>query len=76
MAGVSSRELSGLVGLSHSALWQLESGVISDTRTSVARSIAEVLGVTLDWLLAGEGDEPEATVVQEAIVRARAKGAA
>lgn len=70
--GLSLRELSKLAGLfgTHAAL--IESGRRTNIEGKTAVALARVLGVSTDWLLTGEGDEPTAEQVRAAVERARA----
>lgn len=71
-SGLSSRELSVLAGLSHSLLGQLERGDLADMKTENASRLAAVLGVSLDFLVRGEGREPTPRQVQAAVAAAKA----
>lgn len=56
--GLSQREVAGRAGLSHAALSKLETGQRPRAEAWALLKIARVLGVSLDWLLSGEGPEP------------------
>lgn len=47
-------------------------GIVTAPRIDVVSKIAEALGVSLDWLIRGEGPEPEPEAVRAAVERARA----
>jgi transcriptional regulator with XRE-family HTH domain len=71
-AGLSCRELSTLAKLgapTHVAL------IESETRGRVAAStlvqLADVLGVSLDWLAAGKGTRPDEEMIRRSVERAR-----
>lgn len=74
--GLSGRELSMLAGASRSVTWQIESGGIKDLGTDLASRFAEALGVSLEWLVRGIGEEPRAEAVRAAVEAARARRAA
>lgn len=73
-AGLSARGLDILanLGRGHTAL--IESGERVNLETNTLRGLVSVLGISLDWLVNGEGLEPTAEQIQSAV--ARAKGAA
>ena len=54
--GWSQRALARLAGVRHATLAELETGKRTETRTDIARRLAQTLGVTLDYL-AGMYDE-------------------
>lgn len=70
MAGISARELDRLAGLSENHTSLLES-VVRDVRTETAAAIARTLGVSLDWLVLGEGKAPTERTVRAAVETAR-----
>lgn len=72
----SQRELAELAGLSPSMVWQIESGTIAAPSGTTLAQLAEVLGVSLDWLIRGEGPDPQAEDVQAAVERARLRRSA
>lgn len=65
-AGLSARELSLAIGASHGVIAQLESGIISDLRSSFVPKLAKALGTTSDHLLTGEGADPAPEQIREA----------
>lgn len=71
-AGLSANELSKLAGLSSSHVGMIGRGHVHAPRIDVVSKIAEALGVSLDWLVRGEGPEPDAAAVRAAVERARA----
>lgn len=71
LGGVSARELGLLAGMAHSAVgWIERSSGDGPTSKSLER-IVGVLGVSLDWLVLGKGNAPEARDVRAAVARAR-----
>lgn len=69
---LSARELDRLAGLHQGHVWAIETGHRPSIESDTAIALARVLGVTLDWLLTGQGDEPIADDVIASVERARA----
>lgn len=65
-AGIGARTLSLRIGATHSVIAQLESGDIQDLRSSLALPLARSLGVTVEFLLTGEGKAPTPEQVRAA----------
>lgn len=72
LSGLSARELAGIAGVAHSLVSYLEEGTRVDPRSSTVTALAATCGVSLDWLVLGEGDEPTAESVHAAVEAARA----
>jgi transcriptional regulator with XRE-family HTH domain len=70
--GLSSRRLSALAGIAQAAAGMIERGVVPTPTTETVVKIANVLGVTLDWLIAGVGPEPEPEAIRAAVAAAEA----
>ena len=64
--GMSQAELARRIGISSTALNQIESGKTPDPGVSRIVGIADILGVSMDWL-AGREDEDEDDVSQPAV---------
>lgn len=62
-AGVSHESVSLSAGLAGGHVGHIVHGRIKRPTADVLAKIAEVLGVTLDWLVCGKGDEPNAQAV-------------
>lgn len=75
-ARVSGSELSRLCGLARSHIQLLESGARSAPQTDTILALAETLGVSLDWLVRGIGEEPDPEHIRAAVDAARARAAA
>jgi transcriptional regulator with XRE-family HTH domain len=79
LSGLSARALDRLAGLASAHSSHIERGVKKSISVDTAIGLARVLGISLDWLLTGAGDEPsfrrvaDAVDQAEAIVEARAK---
>jgi len=75
LANLSARELDRLSRLrqGHTAL--IEKRASDNLETSTAQALAGVLGVSLDWLIAGDGKMPSARIVRAAVEAARAEHA-
>lgn len=71
ISGLSSRALSELAGLSHGALGQLERGELADLTTGSANRLAAALGVSIDFLVRGNGEMPTEERVRAAVESAR-----
>ena len=70
-SGLSQRSLSTLAGLSTGAVNLIESGDRESPAAATLAGIAGVLGITLDWLVSGIGDEPKAEAIRGAAARAQ-----
>jgi len=55
--GLSQRELARQAGVRQATLADLETGIRTETRTDIARRLARVLGVTVDYLVGMYGDD-------------------
>jgi transcriptional regulator with XRE-family HTH domain len=74
LAQLSASELTRLAGFSSMGYAScIESGAHGPSVRTAAR-VAEVLGLSLDWLIAGKGPEPDPDQVKEAVEAARARG--
>jgi len=69
IAGLSGRALDALAGLHPNHVAALEH--VDNCQSTTARKLADALGCTVGWLVAGEGTAPEADAVRAAIERAR-----
>ena len=68
---LSGRELARLAGISESHPWLIESGQRPHVASHLLAAMARVLGVSLDWLINGEGETPTPEDVQAAVEEAR-----
>jgi hypothetical protein len=75
---LSQRELAELAGRSDGLVGHVERGTTKGVGSETARRYAEVLGITLDWLLTGTGpphreseEELDAEIVNAAVLRAK-----
>jgi transcriptional regulator with XRE-family HTH domain len=73
LAGLTSRELSTLIGASPVTVGNLEQGVSRNPNADTVIALARTLGVSLDWLLIGRGRSPSRERVQAATHRAMGK---
>lgn len=69
---LAARELDRLADTTEGHTSLIESGVVQNITLDTAGKLAGVLGVTLDWLLAGRGTAPSAASVQMSVDAARA----
>jgi transcriptional regulator with XRE-family HTH domain len=82
LAGLSARALSELardagVGTGSDAhVGMIERGTVKYPRPETLARLAAVLGVSLDWLITGNGDEPTAEQVRAAVDAARGNSTA
>lgn len=70
---LSARELSGLAGVAAGHVALLESGEREHPRSDTLVALARVLGVSLDWLVSGNGETPTVESVRAAVDAARAE---
>lgn len=56
---MSTRALDAAAGLTPGHVWQIEAGRKPRIEAETAARLAEVLGVTIDWLIRGVGDGPQ-----------------
>lgn len=68
---MSARELDRLSEITEGHTSLIESGVVRDVGTQTLSKIAKVLGVSLDWLVTGQGKVPTARQVSAAVNAAR-----
>ena len=66
--GMSQTELAKRVGISKTAMNQIEMGETTDPRISRIRAIADILGVSMDYLAGREDEEDEAPRRRAAVV--------
>lgn len=71
-AGLSARALDRLAGLGEGHVSMIESGRRPRIEAGTAEALARVLGLSLDWLLAGSGKAPRPKAIREAVAAARA----
>ena len=64
LSGLSARELSKVAGLSASYVSLVEAER-SKLGAETASKLARALGVTMEWLIDGTGEEPDAIVVTD-----------
>lgn len=70
---LSARELASLAGIAGSHVSLIESGDKENPSPKTLQAICVVLGVSMDWLYAGVGEEPSSETVNEAVASARAR---
>lgn len=70
-ANLSARELDGLAGLGAGHVSMIEGGRRTNITADTAFALSRVLGCSVGFLLAGEGDAPDAESVRAAVDRAR-----
>lgn len=68
---LSQRALDALADLHPGHVWQIEQGERDNTTAKTAVGIARVFGVSLDWLIAGAGPDPDVSTVIAAASAAR-----
>lgn len=72
IGGLSARRLSDLANVAEASAAQIERGFTQSPRTETIAKLAQVLGASLDWLIAGAGDPPDAEAIAVAIAKAEA----
>lgn len=70
-AGLSARGLDDLAGLTAGYTRLIEAGKRGNIGSRTADAIARVLGVSLDWLIRGDGQEPTDLEMARALDTAR-----
>jgi transcriptional regulator with XRE-family HTH domain len=70
MAELSASELDRRAGLTRGHTSLIEAGAKGDLASSTAAKLASALGLTLDWLICGEGTVPSPEVVRAAVAQA------
>lgn len=70
-AGLKARELDRLAGITEGHTSFIENGKITNPSTDTARALADVLGLSLDYLLGGVGQQPAENDLRAAVVRAQ-----
>lgn len=70
-AGISCRELDRLAGITPGHSWSLERGARATPTSATASALARALGVSLDWLIDGQGAEPTVEQITAAVTTAR-----
>jgi transcriptional regulator with XRE-family HTH domain len=68
--GLSTKEVDRLAGLKPGHTWQVEKNTAKRAADTLDR-IARVLGLTMDYVIRGDGEPPTAQEVIEAVTRAR-----
>lgn len=76
LANLSAARLGKLANLSSAIVAMIEKGDRKDPVGSTVASIAQVLGVSTDWLLTGVGDPPTKEQVEAALANVTHAGAA
>jgi transcriptional regulator with XRE-family HTH domain len=67
LVGVSPEKLGVLAGMSHGVVRMIETGARQDPASPTLRKLARVLGVSVDWLMTGNGVQPTEESVRAAI---------
>lgn len=71
LAEISTKELDRLAGVKAGGTWAVENSKTGNAETKTLDRMAGALGVSLDWLVRGDGDEPTAESVKAAVKVAR-----
>lgn len=69
--GLDAKGLSVLAGLHPSHVGRIESGSLRAVHATTACALARVLGVSVEWLVMGEGRTPDRERVALSVTRAR-----
>jgi transcriptional regulator with XRE-family HTH domain len=70
-ARIPASSLSTAAGASRDVVRQIEEGLIAKPSAEMVSRIADVMGVSLDWLVDGRGDAPGAQDLEAALDRVR-----
>lgn len=70
-AGIPASALGVAAGASRDFVRQVEEGLIARPSLALVAGVAEVLGVSLDWLVSGRGEGPGAQELESALDRVR-----
>lgn len=73
LAELSGRDLSDLAKASVNMVSLIERGVTLSPRSQVLENLADVLGISLDWLVRGLGPEPTREQIRTAVDVARTR---
>lgn len=71
LGGLTGRQLSDLASVADGLVSQVERGTIRSPKATVLGRIAQILGVSLDWLVLGVGEVPKKETIAAAITAAR-----
>lgn len=71
LVDLSARELDRLAGLAEGHTSLIENGTRAAVEAKTAQALARVLGISLDWLIAGLGKMPSERTVRSAVDAAR-----
>ena len=75
MAGISTKDLDRLAGLKPGVSWAVENSATGNSETKTVDKIAKVLGLSLDYIVRGDGKPPTANKVKAAVDAAREEAA-
>jgi transcriptional regulator with XRE-family HTH domain len=70
---LSTKELDRLAGFTEGLVWSIEKNGGEKAEAKNLDAIARVLGVSMDWLVRGEGEPPTASSIAAAVDAARVK---
>lgn len=70
LAGISCRTLDALAGITPGHTSAIEAGRRGNPESRTAIALAHALGLTIDWLLLGDGDAPTEMGVRAAVAKA------
>ncbi len=73
LAGLPADKLSELAGCTHAVVGHIESGRSRGANGDTLDRLTNVLGVSLDWLVKGVGEEPNELEVRAAVAMAVAR---
>lgn len=75
LAGISTKDLDRLAGLKEGVCWAVENSATGNSETRTVDKIAKVLGLSLDYVIRGDGKPPTANKVKAAVEAARREAA-
>jgi len=75
-SGISARETDRLLGRAEGHTSLIEAGRSKGIEARTVSAMAELFGVSMDWLFSGTGKAPEMGAVRASVVRAQRRHAA
>lgn len=71
LAEISTKDLDRLAGLKAGVTWAVENSATGNSEIRTLDAIAKALGLSLDWIVRGDGPEPTTEAIKAAVASAR-----